>query len=84
MGCSSDLAMGFHWMSRAVASGHPVVFQILQSLDLDVSEWCEGYRRSQQIWLKATDEHFGGVFDMLFKDSKGAIVPMPPSEPDAK
>ena len=54
------------------------MFKILQELGLDVSQLSVGYRRSQEVWSKATGDRLGGVFDKIFDKSKRSIVPRPP------
>ena len=78
IGCRQDTTIAFQWILRAADTGDPIVFKILQELGLDVSQLSAGYRRSQEVWSKATGDRLGGVFDKIFDKSKRSIVPRPP------
>jgi hypothetical protein len=65
-----------HCLTAAVDTGHPIVFQILQGMGLDIGRLCDGYKRSQQFLNATTGARFGDNFDRVFcNPAKTALTP---------
>jgi hypothetical protein len=80
IGCRQDTELAFRWISQAVDSGHPIVFQILEREGLDITKLSGGYNRAQQTWAEATGNCLGENIGQVFGSSQMSIVPMAPGE----
>ena len=79
-GCRQDTELGFSWISAAIDTGFPIVFQMLQHVGLDIEKISAGYKRLCKIQTAMTGDRFGGNMDRIFADATKLLMANPPSE----